>query len=354
MLDDRILRESRLLIVDDNPSNVLLVERLLEWGGYHNVKSASDADSALRLQAQWDPDLIILDLHMPHVDGFEVMRRLRERGGEHMYLPILVFTADATPEARKKSLALGASDFLTKPGEATEVNLRVRNFLQTKHMHAELSERARQLEDKVAERTLALWNSQLEVLERLSRMAELRDDDAADHCRRVGEISARIATGMGWKRSQIELIRAAAPLHDIGKVGLPEALLTKPGKLSAEELDVLKRHVTVGADILAGGQSPLLQIAEVIARHHHERWDGSGYPAGLRGEDIPIEARIVAIADSFDSSMIPRAYRKALNAEDAMAEIALQSGILYDPAIVSTFVGIYRLPAERATLLQVA
>jgi putative two-component system response regulator len=354
LLSERLLFDSKILIVDDNASNVLLVERLLEWAGYSNVKSATNGEAALALKQSYGPDLIILDLHMPGMDGYEVMRRMREGDQGELFLPILVFTADTTAEARQKALNVGASDFLTKPGEATEVSLRVRNFLHTRHLNRDLHERNRILEQKVGERTRALWSSQVEVLERLAKAAELCDDDAGDHSRRIGEMSARIAETLGWDKTRVELLRLAAPLHDVGKVGLPEALLTKPGKLTAEEAQEVERHSTIGGDLLAGGRSPLLLIAEQIARHHHERWDGAGYPQGLTGEAIPEAARIVAVADEFDCLTNSTGQRKAVPVERAMDIIAAKSGTSFDPAVVAAFASAFRRTEDREALGLVA
>src|SRR5262249_7002028 len=236
--------------------------------------------------AVFRPDILLLDMHMPGLSGFDVMERLRELIGPGTYLPILVLTADISPAIKQRALACGAKDFLTKPFDLTEVVLRIRNLLETRFLHLQLAGQNRELEIKVRERTLDLEAARLEVLQRLSLAAEFRDDDTGQHTQRVGHTSALLAQALGLSDEQVELVRLAAPLHDVGKIGIADAILLKPGKLTSEEFRVMTTHTTMGGEILAGSRSPLLQLAELIALNHHERWDGSGYPHGRHGEDI--------------------------------------------------------------------
>ena len=214
---------------------------------------------------------------MPYLNGFDVMKQLRPHIPPEAFLPILVLTADITPETKRQALAEGAMDFLTKPFDATEVILRIRNLLQTRSLHLQLQNQNQLLDQKVRERTAELEETQNEILERLALAAEYRDDDTGEHTKRVGQMSAQIAQALCLPQAEVELIRRAAPLHDVGKIAIPDSILLKPGKLTPEEFDHMKTHTTLGAKMLSGGRFPLLQLAEEIALTHHERWDGTGY-----------------------------------------------------------------------------
>jgi putative nucleotidyltransferase with HDIG domain len=326
---------SRILIVDDQASNVLLLEGILQEEDLA-FRSLTDSRQTLPVFLAYEPDLILLDLQMPYLDGFAVMKQLRAVVPPGSFLPILVLTADISPQAKRQALAEGASDFLTKPFDATEVTLRIRNLLQTRHLHLQLQNQNQLLEQKVRERTADLEAAQLEILERLALAAEYRDDDTGQHTRRVGHMSAQIARVLGLPISEVTLIQRAAPLHDVGKIAIPDAILLKPGKLTPGEFELMKTHTTRGAQMLGGGQFPLLQRAEEIALSHHERWDGTGY-VGLCGETIPLAGRIVTVADVFDALTNERPYKKAWSRADAIAEIVGQSGRQFDPAVVEAF-----------------
>jgi putative two-component system response regulator len=273
---------------------------------------------------------------MPYLDGFEVMNQLRARVPLGIFLPILVLTADITPETKRKALDEGATDFLTKPFDQTEVVLRIRNLLRTRVLHLQLQDQNHLLEQKVRERTIELEETQIEILERLALAAEYRDDDTGEHTKRVGQMSAQIAQALGLSNAEVELIRRAAPLHDVGKIAIPDSILLKPGKLTPEEFELMKTHTTVGAKMLSGGRFPLLQRAEEIALTHHERWDGTGY-AGLKGESIPIAGRIVAVADVFDALTSARPYKEAWPRAKAIEEVQRQSGRQFDQSVVEAF-----------------
>ena len=331
----------RILAVDDEPANLRLLERLLAVTGYANVRTTTDPREVLGIVEEYDPDLILLDLHMPNLDGFEVMRQLAEVVPADSYLPILVLTADITPEAQERALQLGAKDFVTKPFRRSEVLLRIQNLLDTRSLHLRLRRNNATLEQRVWERTLELEEAQGEVLDRLMKAAEYRDDDTGQHAHRVGELSARTAEALGVPSVEVEVIRRAAPLHDTGKIAIPDAILLKPGRLTPEEFEVMKTHAAIGAQMLSGGRSELMQLAEQIALGHHERWDGSGYPNGLAGEDIPLVARIVAIADFHDALSHDRTYRPAWPKEKVIQEIQLQSGRHFDPRVAETFLQLH-------------
>jgi putative two-component system response regulator len=336
-LQTAIHEDSKIFVLDDNPANLMFMQRLLTKAGYNDVHCSSEPEEAESICRFVKPDLVILDLHMPGVSGFEVLERLRSSNLGGGYLPILVFTADVTGEARRRALELGATDFLTKPGDMSEITLRVRNFLEMRHLYRRLEDQNLMLEEKVIQRTRKLMEAQLEVVERLALAGDYRDDDTGEHCRRVGDLSYEIALEYGLPYSDAELIRLAAPLHDIGKVGIPDAVLRKPGRLTEEEFSEIKTHTLVGAQILANSRSEILQTAYAIALHHHERWDGKGYPNGTTGEDIPIVGRIVTVADVYDALTTARPYKGAWNSEKAVAEIESLAGTQFDPKVVAAF-----------------
>ena len=335
MLDDT-LTGAKILIVDDQPSNVLLLEGMLQDDDWEACRSLTDSRQVLPTFQEFQPDLILLDLQMPHLDGFTVMKLVRASILPGDFLPILVLTANIAPEAKRRALAEGASDFLTKPFDPAEVILRVRNLLHTRYLHLQLQDHNQQLDNKVRERTAELEETQLEILERLALAAEYRDDDTGEHTKRVGRMSAEIAQALGLSPADVELIRRAAPLHDVGKIAIPDSILLKPSQLTSQEFEHMKTHTTVGAKMLSGGRFPLLQLAEEIALNHHERWDGTGY-IGLSAEAIPIAGRIVTVADVFDALRNERPYKRAWALEDAMDEIRRQSGQQFDPRVVEAF-----------------
>lgn len=331
------LFSARILVIDDEETNLVLMRRILERAGYTTIADTTNPEEAAQLCRAFRPDLILLDLHMSPLDGFGVLERLAPVIPRASYLPILMLTGDSSTPSKKRALSLGAKDFVTKPFDVHEVLLRIHNLLVPRFMHLEMAGYNQLLERQVLERTLELEESRLEVLERLARAAEFRDDDTGQHTRRVGRIARCIAEGVGASRSEVDVIARAAPLHDVGKIGVPDQILLKPGKLTPEEFQVMQQHSSIGAEILAGGRSSLIQHAADIARHHHERWDGSGYPAGLEGDAIPLSARVVALADVFDALAHTRPYRKAWPLDEVLTEIYRQAGAHFDPRLVEAF-----------------
>jgi putative two-component system response regulator len=328
---------SRILIVDDEPANVRLLERVLARDGYDQVKGITDSRETLPIYAHWQPDLILCDLHMPHLDGFAVMEQLGLSSQETTYMPFIVLTADVSHEVKQRALRMGAKDFLLKPFDHTEVLLRIKNQLHTRLLHLQLQDQNRMLEDRVRERTQELDEARYEIMERLALAAEYRDDDTHQHTWRVGQMSALLAKLAGLDELDVELIRRAAPLHDVGKIGISDLILLKPAKLTPEEFALMKTHTSIGVKILSGSAFSLLQLAAEIAVTHHERWDGTGYPRGLKGEEIPLAGRIVAIADVFDALTHERPYKAAWSVADAMEEIQRQAGRQFDPNLVEIF-----------------
>jgi putative two-component system response regulator len=331
----RVFRNARILIVDDEPINVDLLRRLLERAGFSRLASTNDSREAVDLYTRFRPDLILLDLHMPHRDGLEVMDELNQIA-EASYLPILMLTGDDTPEAKREALSRGAKDFLNKPFHSDEVLLRIGTLLETRFLYLQIQSQNQILEAKVRDRTRELEAAQIEIIERLARAAEFRDDNTGQHTERVGQMAALLARQIGLSDTQVSLIRRAAPLHDVGKIGIPDSVLLKLGKLTAAEFELVKTHTTIGARILSGSRFTILRLAEEIAFNHHERWDGHGYN-GISGSEIPLGGRIVAIADVFDALTQQRPYKPAWPVGDAIAEIDRQRGRQFDPALVDAF-----------------
>lgn len=329
-----------ILVIDDKPENLQVLRRMLEWAGFPNVVAYASARKALECLDTVRPDLIMVDLMMPEMDGFEFLRRFREMSESASFLPVLIFTADISPASRIKALDLGASDFLTKPGDAVEIKLKVRNFLQMRRMHTELAQRNQDLETLVKERTDHLLAARRETIEVLASACEYRDDITGHHAQRVGVLSFRIANALRLPERFCQSMRLAATLHDLGKIALPDAILFKPSGLTELEYERVKLHPKLGADLLGGKRSPLLQLAREIALYHHERWDGAGYGFGLAGARIPISARIVAVADSFDAMTSDRPYRKGLSTEAAFDELRRGAGSQFDPDVVQAMLDI--------------
>ncbi|MDX6678135.1 MAG: cyclic di-GMP phosphodiesterase, partial [Solirubrobacteraceae bacterium] len=325
------------MIVDDDAAIVAVLQSLLGGWGFLDVVATTDSSEAVGICAECEPDLVLLDLNMPSPDGFEVMDLLRPWSASRTPMPILVLTADPSPAIKRRALASGARDFLTKPFDAEEVRLRVNNLLETRRLQQDLARHGEELERRVRDRTAQVDEARAELLDRLALAAEYRDDETGEHTQRVGRTAGRLAEELGLPRATVELIRRAAPLHDIGKLAIADAILLKPGRLTSAEREQMKRHATIGAQILSGSRSPLLQTAEQIALSHHEHWDGSGYPSGLSGEAIPLAGRIVAVADVYDAISHERPYKKAWPIDEAVAEIARHAGGQFDPRVAAAF-----------------
>ena len=361
-----IIKESNILIVDDTVDNLVFLEQLLARKGFRNVTSLSDSRLVLPHIEQQEPDIILLDLMMPHLTGYDILHAVREKYDESVFLPVVVLTAITDREARQKSLSVGATDFLTKPLDVIEVSQRVNNLLRTRYMYKEQVKQSNLLEVAVLERTKELSQNyqilqnmnqtldetNIEIADRLAEAAEYRDDDTGKHTFRVGNLSALIATEMRMPKEFVDLIRRAARLHDLGKIGISDAILLKPAKLTEDEFRDIQKHCEIGAKILSGGKSALLQMAEKIALSHHERCDGKGYPNGLVQNDIPIEARIVAVVDVFDALTHVRPYKKAWSQEDAIQYIIDQKSQHFDPIVVDAFVNVMRHQSDEIDFLE--
>jgi putative two-component system response regulator len=332
-----VYADMRVLIVDDNRTNIELVEQILHEAGYRSLLSTQDPEAVARLCEAWRPDLVLLDLHMPGSSGFEVMGAIRGLMQGPEFVPVLVVTADATPDARYRALAMGARDFITKPIDQRELLLRTHNLLHTRDLHTALQERNAVLDDAVRARTAELDQARLESLALLAAVGEYHDDNTHVHTQRVGASAAMIAEILGLPDPVVRDLRSAAPLHDIGKIGIPQGILRKPGALTAGERTEMQRHVEIGSKILSRARSPVLVLAAEIALTHHEWWDGAGYPRGLAGEDIPTPGRITALADVFDALTHPRPYKVAWPVSKAVKLVRDLARRQFDPRVVDAF-----------------
>ncbi|HWN19181.1 MAG TPA: HD domain-containing phosphohydrolase [Gemmatimonadales bacterium] len=325
--------DARILIVDDEPANVKILERVLAVAGYRRVTALTAPREAIARFAEINPDLLLLDLHMPEIDGITLMERLRAQLPPSEFFPILMLTGDSSPQACQRALGMGASDFVAKPFDMHEVLIRIRNLLETRSLHRQVAEHNQQLERKVQLRTAELHTAQLDTIARLALAAEFRDDETGRHTQRVGALAELLARATGWTDQEAGLLGLAAPLHDVGKIGIPDSILLKSGLLTVGERKIMERHTTIGAKILSGGRSSFIQLAELVALSHHERWDGKGYPEGRSGPEIPPAARVVAVADFFDATVHDRVYRKAWPMNQVLAAIAAMSGSAFDPLV---------------------
>jgi len=322
-----------ILVVDDTPGNIDLLQGILAPA--YRVKVAASGARALEIAGQDEPpDMILLDLMMPGMDGYELIRRLKADPHTRS-IPVLFITAKESPEDEQKGFDLGCVDYITKPISAPRVRARVRT-------HLALHDQNRALEASVRDRTRELQETRLEIIQRLGRAAEFRDNETGMHVIRMSHTSRIIALELGLPAPEAETLLQASPMHDIGKIGIPDRVLLKPGKLDAEEWAIMRRHPEIGHGILGSHTSPLLRMAAEVALTHHEKWDGSGYPQGLRGEAIPRMGRIVAVADVFDALTSVRPYKPAWTVDAAVAELARGSGGHFEPRVVQAFLA--RLP----------
>lgn len=331
-------RSAGILVVDDDDSNLQVLMRILRRAGFTNVTGVTDSRAIVATVQATNPDLVLLDLHMPGADGIELIGGIAQCAGAGNYLPVLVVTGDASVSTRDAALAAGARDFVTKPYQTTEVLLRVRNLIETRLLHVQLQRQNEHLTRRFTARTQELDAAKLELLDRLARASDFRDESTHGHTVRVGELSACIAQRLGLAEKEIAQLRVAARLHDIGKIGLSDSVLMKPGPLTAAEFEDQIRHTIIGGKILSGSQFPTLRMAEEVALTHHEAWNGTGYPHRLSGAAIPLAGRIVAVADVFDALTHERPYKQPWPVHAAVAEIVSQRGRKFDPAVVDAFV----------------
>jgi putative two-component system response regulator len=335
------IKQANILVVDHQKLNRVMVKKLLARDGYHSVQMTDDPFSVVSFCTEEDIDLIILDIKMPRLDGFGIINSLQEEVKAEDVPPILVVTDVAEQRFQREALNYGARDYVLRPFDVREFLARVRNLLEVWQAQKIIRFQKDILEQKVEERTRELrkahedlLESRIEVVWRLGRAAEYRDNETGLHIIRMSQMAAVLARAYGMDEQPADLLLVASPMHDIGKLGIPDSILLKPGKLDAEEWEIMKTHAQIGADILSGGSSDLMIMAHDIALAHHEKWDGSGYPKGLKGEDIPLVGRICAIADVFDALTSERPYKKAWTVAKALELIDSEKGKHFEPRLV--------------------
>jgi len=347
-----------ILIVDDEPINSKVVRKYLLDAGYSRITACSEATHALAIIAREIPNLILLDIEMPGMSGLAILEVLRA-DDRFERLPVIILTAVDDRDVKNRALELGATDFLQKPVNVADLIPRVHNVLMAKAYEERLCDYTMQLEEEVRKRTLELEESRLQIIHCLARAAEYRDNETGHHILRVGLYSGVIARGLGLDAKTVTMIQQAAPLHDVGKIGIPDSILLKPGKLTPEEYDVIRKHAgfgnrilkqmkgdefevltshtSLGAKIMDGCQASVIRMATVISLTHHEKWDGSGYPLGLAGEDIAIEGRIVAVADVFDALSSKRPYKPPFSIDKCFGILEEGRGKHFDSRVLDAF-----------------
>jgi len=328
----------KILICDDSITNVLILRKLLESEGYTYITTLTDPTKVLPAMLENNFDSLLLDIEMPKMTGFEVMQQINESPVGKQLVPILVLTGMQGREIRNQALQAGAQDFLTKPFDQTEVVLRVKNLLRVRAAYLSQKNTSKELEKKVKERTAELDKATDILITRLAQVGEMRDNDTGKHVLRVGQYARVISEAFGLSEDIGFLIEKAAPLHDLGKIGIPDNILLKNGKLDDTEWEVMRNHTQMGADLLSDHESVLVQLAASIALSHHEHWDGNGYPRKLAAESIPIEGRITSICDVFDALTSSRPYKEAWPIEKAVDFIKSKAGTQFDPNLVDLFI----------------
>ena len=329
-------QNATILIVDDQMTNILLLGSILQNAGYTRIHSTQDPTKVVSLVKELNPDLICLDIRMPQINGFQVLGQMKGVQKD-VHLPILVLTSEEDRETRLRALDSGATDFLLKPFDKIEVLMRIQNLLDTSLLHRTILLQKETLEETVRIRTQQLKETQLEIVHRLAQAAEHRDNETGSHIVRMSHYALVLGRACGMNEDECDILFHATPMHDVGKLGIPDRILLKPGKLDADEWEIMKQHTVIGAKLLSNSQSPVLQMGETIALTHHERWDGSGYPNRLAGEDIPLVGRICAIADVFDALSSKRCYKEPWPLENVLKELRSLSGIQFDPRLLEMF-----------------
>lgn len=355
--DMQAMQNARLLIIDDDEINIRIVHKVLHEVGYRHIITHTNSETALEAIATQRPDAVLCDVCMP-VSGMDILRQVISNP-TLVHTPMIMVTASDDEALRSEALELGATDLLSKPVRSTDLVPRVRNALLLRSHYVHLQTQSHNLEQQVNVRTSELLTSRTELIHCLARLAEYRDNETGRHVMRVGKYSGLLARQLGLDEPTAELIEYAAPLHDIGKIGIPDSILLKEGKLSSEEFEIMQRHVALGkrafepmsphemgtfrSHTLLGEMmmniksSPLLAMAAQIALTHHERWDGSGYPIGLAGQEIPLSGRIVAVADVFDALSNKRPYKPAFPIEKCFTILEEGSGSHFDPKVLEAF-----------------
>lgn len=325
-----------ICIIDDNKINLDIIRAILSSDKAYIIDCFLDPIEALNACKETQYDIIIVDYQMPKMTGTDFIEDIKVYES-YKLVPKIMVTADKERNVRISAIQAGATEFLNKPIDPIEIQIRVKNLLELREAQVKLSKRAVFLSKQVDDANRRLLAAQEEMIFRLANAIEMRDDDTGEHISRVASISRFIAEGLNLSEQVCQIIQIAAPIHDIGKIGIPDAILKKPSSLTKDEWSVMKEHTRIGGRLLSHGDSDLLKVARDIAMYHHEKWDGNGYNLGLAGEEIPLSARIVAIADVFDALCSQRPYKKAWPLNKAYSEIEKQSGIHFDPKCVEAF-----------------
>lgn len=337
---DQMLKTANILVVDDQEVNLELIRDVFEQEDYQHVETCSNSLEVAGKLTELSPDLILLDINMPILDGFGVLSVIGRHYGQESKPPVIMLTAQNDQQNRNKALNSGANDYVTKPFDQQELLRRVELQLENWFLRKALQQQNEVLDQKVRERTAELNKANIEIVERLGRAGEYRDNETGNHVKRVSLFSYLIAKRAGLGEERARLIELASPMHDIGKIGVSDTILMKPGKLTDEEFVAMQNHVLIGASILKDSESEILKAAYQIALTHHEKYDGKGYPHGLAGEEIPVEGRIVAIADVFDALTSERPYKEAWSVEKAVDLLEKEKGKHFDPELVDCFVAV--------------
>jgi len=334
----KTLKKPLILVVDDEPKNIQVIGKYLHDKDY-NVSVAANGKAALNFVQNDLPDLILLDIEMPEMDGFNVCKILKssERTSK---IPVIFLTAKVGTADILQAFEIGASDYITKPFQTLEVLARVKTQVENKRLKENLEELVDARTAELRKALEIIENSNFDLIDRLGKAAEFRDNETGMHVVRMGHYSYLLGEAIQLEQSKLDILLSASMMHDLGKIGIPDEILLKPGKLTIEEFEIMKTHTTIGAELLSKSDSQLLILAETIALAHHEKWNGSGYPKGLSGTEIPLEARIVAIADVFDALTSERPYKKAWSVEDTINLIQSEKGKHFDPELVDAFIEI--------------
>lgn len=358
IIDDNGFEECCIAIIDDEKINIDMIQYYLEMEGFKNLISTDNSAMAFSMIEAQRPDLVLSDINMPDVSGLDLLSQIRGHQGLEK-TPVIILTASSDNETKISALKQGATDLLAKPIHHGELIARIRNVLNVKVYQDQLKAQTESLEDAVRLRTAELESSRLSVIQCLARAAEFRDDDTGQHVIRVGKYARIIGDALGLPEQELRLLEPAAQLHDVGKIGVEDSILLKPGKLTSEEYELMKKHcgfgkkivnclpereaelirmhTEMGAKIMDIPDSPILTLAKVIAMTHHERWDGTGYPLGLSGVDIPVEGRITAVADVFDALMSKRSYKPAFPLVKCFDILEEGRGTHFDPSVLDAF-----------------
>jgi putative two-component system response regulator len=356
--DRDALKSCKIMIIDDEPLVIRVVKRFLAGDGFTNFVTVEDSRNAMDAISKENPDVVLLDIMMPNVTGLDILRE-RQKDQAMVLVPFIILSANSENQIKREALALGATDFLAKPVDASDLTVRVLNSLTVKRHHDHIANYANELENQVTLRTAQIERSREQIIHCLARAGEYRDNETGEHVIRVGKYCAVIAEELGFGASYCRQIELAAQLHDVGKIGIPDSVLLNPGKLNHAEFEIMKRHcnlgcqimeplaenenqrirehANVGSFIMEGVDSPMLELAAIIARTHHEKWDGTGYPNGLAGDQIPIEGRICCCADVFDALSSERPYKPKFPLQKCLEIMISERGTRFDQIVLDAF-----------------